>query len=1083
MQGGNFGQCSPGSSPTGEGCESPRLSFASDTESISNPGDALRSVFHQLLFMRASVAPSSSSLASSSLASPAASSLRIHNRSASAYPIVSPTASPLIPATSVPPPLATSPTSLPQTLSSSGGATSSDVIVMIDSLLGQLEPFVVGSLSPGSDSPISSLPSPPLRVEFTIDPPQTATPSQRPSSALPPTRARRESQPVPRRRGSRHQSSHTSKNLPIPDVSPHDQAFTHASASRHLSQVPPSSLSRRSQSQGRLPRGSGGGGGGASNGIGRLMKRRRLGPVTRSMSRRMEEEKFRADFVQQMVRSLNPKEREAIDWVEMMFLGQPEARGALVDRRQSSPQLSETASTLQRSLEAVATRNGTAPIDHRDDNHAKLIVPARAVVSAYRFGKKLMQSTTARIARALSMPSVTAILEKLGTWEFDVLALQQHTDKPLSLVMKKVFDDLHFGDTLQIKPDKFFAFVDAIEEMYQDVPYHNRFHATDVVANMYFWSRSPTFRRYIASDLDLFVALIAAAVHDVGHPGTSNEFQVNTRSKWAVLYNDQSVLENMHCSTAIQLMSEEKYNFCEDMCAQDVKQVRETIIAMVLATDMHKHRENVQDLQALIDRLRDEKCNGGGGASSKRKSDAPNKSCKSDPDKKRGELSRADRFILLKSGLHTADVAVPTKRRPITLKWTNMLFEEFYDQGDIERENNLPISPSMDRAKPNVEVAQLKFCEWIIQPLFSRWRQIIPEGDVCLTGLKRNVQRWETDAKQRHLSPTAEHQNGDNTDSDTRPSASVPASTSTQSSPTVVEVAATTSSTRSNGSSSPVVNMDTSESHLVPPRILSCRGQRHKIHVLPPTPTVDVSPSPHRRRKVDEECDEDCDAVMSDADTSSRSLQRRRQHRADADSMSDDDAPPSHGLEPPTSASSPSAPSPSPKSRDPQLEKQPRSFPWTCSANLRNEFESEHKEESSVPPDGAGGHTSPFSSPDVGSTGQRRQRLRKGRKRSRSPMSDGGTPSAPLIFTPRVKNDSPTQNSHTHTHEHPSPSSAHTHTKHCRIISRSTEASSRPHSAHTRSMGRLGDSATRADMSSPTKRSRTGARSPVSAVS
>lgn len=87
--------------------------------------------------------------------------------------------------------------------------------------------------------------------------------------------------------------------------------------------------------------------------------------------------------------------------------------------------------------------------------------------------------------------------------------------------------------------DKFFAFVDAIEEKYHDVPYHNRFHATDVVANMYFWSRSPTFRRFISSDLDLMIALVAAAVHDVGHPGTSNDFQVNTRSKWAVLYNDQ----------------------------------------------------------------------------------------------------------------------------------------------------------------------------------------------------------------------------------------------------------------------------------------------------------------------------------------------------------------------------------------------------------------------------------------------------------------------------------------------------------------------------------------------------------------
>lgn len=48
-------------------------------------------------------------------------------------------------------------------------------------------------------------------------------------------------------------------------------------------------------------------------------------------------------------------------------------------------------------------------------------------------------------------------------------------------------------------------------------------------------------------------ALLAAAVHDVDHPGRTNSFLCNAGSELAILYNDTAVLENHHAALAFQL--------------------------------------------------------------------------------------------------------------------------------------------------------------------------------------------------------------------------------------------------------------------------------------------------------------------------------------------------------------------------------------------------------------------------------------------------------------------------------------------------------------------------------------------------
>ena len=58
----------------------------------------------------------------------------------------------------------------------------------------------------------------------------------------------------------------------------------------------------------------------------------------------------------------------------------------------------------------------------------------------------------------------------------------------------------------------------AVESGYERNPYHNSVHAADVVQALAWLLASDAFTREL-TDLELLCIIMAAAVHDVGHPG------------------------------------------------------------------------------------------------------------------------------------------------------------------------------------------------------------------------------------------------------------------------------------------------------------------------------------------------------------------------------------------------------------------------------------------------------------------------------------------------------------------------------------------------------------------------------------
>ncbi|KZS12790.1 putative Calcium/calmodulin-dependent 3',5'-cyclic nucleotide phosphodiesterase 1C [Daphnia magna] len=78
-----------------------------------------------------------------------------------------------------------------------------------------------------------------------------------------------------------------------------------------------------------------------------------------------------------------------------------------------------------------------------------------------------------------------------------------------------------------------------------------------------------------------------------------------------------------------------------------------------------------------------------------------------------------DKSKILSLVLHCCDVAHPSKPWLLHRHWTDLLLEEFFRQGDHEKELGLPYSPLCDRNNTLVAESQIGFIEFIVEPTMA----------------------------------------------------------------------------------------------------------------------------------------------------------------------------------------------------------------------------------------------------------------------------------------------------------------------------------------------------------------------------
>ena len=383
----------------------------------------------------------------------------------------------------------------------------------------------------------------------------------------------------------------------------------------------------------------------------------------------------------------------------------------------------------------------------------------------------------AAAAAAAARASGVALPEPLDpwlidTWAFDVLAMSREEARAYVLMMfgsmgllrldeggsppddvpeafaKASLDADAAASEGFCSPKTLWNFLERLEGGYRRNAYHNFQHAVDVTHTVYRYLVLTEPRTHV-TQTEKFALMVAALAHDLDHPGVSNAFLVNTRDPLATVYNDSSVLENAHVAALYNLIrtrqmaaegagsGDERDDAAADSGTEDeanvfalldddlYREVRATIIAAVLHTDMSHHFKMVSQMEVFHE-LHSEEIK----ANTRRV--------------RRGVMvdciyqKEDDRRFILCVLLHAADIGNPVKPLVTYRKWANRVLSEFFAQGDLEKEKGMPVSAMMDAAVTNAAMSQINFMEFVVAPLYANFTRLFPEARELVTHLIEN---------------------------------------------------------------------------------------------------------------------------------------------------------------------------------------------------------------------------------------------------------------------------------------------------------------------------------------------------------
>ena len=320
------------------------------------------------------------------------------------------------------------------------------------------------------------------------------------------------------------------------------------------------------------------------------------------------------------------------------------------------------------------------------------------------------------------------ILEK----DFNIFELKKiigHTNI-LPLMGKTILESFGLVDNSIIQINKLDNFLFSITKEYLTTTlYHNSMHGADVTQTICLYFLNSNAEEICQTNvLDLLSILIASLGHDIGHPGLNNNFQINALTDMALTYNDISCLENFHVSKLFKLIKKDENNIFEKLNITDFKTIRKRMISEILATDMANHGKVMSVIKS---RIPDEILDGN------------KNNIKFELLSKNPKTQFEEQQSLLDFFIHSADLAHNTKLFKISIQWVELLSNEFWLQGDKEKNLKLPVSFLCDRIGCNVPNSQIGFIKGFILPTFEVLVTMFPSLSYTVDNAKINIGEWQ----------------------------------------------------------------------------------------------------------------------------------------------------------------------------------------------------------------------------------------------------------------------------------------------------------------------------------------------------
>lgn len=299
----------------------------------------------------------------------------------------------------------------------------------------------------------------------------------------------------------------------------------------------------------------------------------------------------------------------------------------------------------------------------------------------------------------------------LFSWEFNVL---EHKNlSQLRNICGRLFDHMFDFEEISISPKVLGSYIYDVSNSYHANPFHNFHHATSTLHFSLMLIKTMKSHN-ILSKLQMFAVMLSALVHDVDHPGNTNLFEIHTQSRLALRYNDQSVLENHHCSVAFQIMKEPRANVLGTLPAVYAAETRKIMISCILATDMSVHFQLVDEIKSKISDGCDFNDNN-------------------------------DRLFLSKILLHASDLSNPVRPFHISTAWARNISEEFNRQVELETSLGLPVLGfMMTTDEKSFCKNELGFASFVVAPMWRNLAILFPEYDPLVRQLDSNLNSWKS---------------------------------------------------------------------------------------------------------------------------------------------------------------------------------------------------------------------------------------------------------------------------------------------------------------------------------------------------
>ncbi|XP_052274337.1 probable 3',5'-cyclic phosphodiesterase pde-5 isoform X2 [Dreissena polymorpha] len=342
-------------------------------------------------------------------------------------------------------------------------------------------------------------------------------------------------------------------------------------------------------------------------------------------------------------------------------------------------------------------------------HHAKLYEKIRRSEQKYRVALEVLsyhsQSSEEEFQSVKEVP-VPEVIQNITHYHFSPWAVTA-MEKPTYVLY--MFRDL-FRSINRYDMDSLIRFTLTVRKNYRNVPYHNWDHAFSVAHAMFTVVRTTKHQFTAQECLALFVACLC---HDLDHRGKTNAFMVKSASPLAAIYST-STMEHHHFNQTVTILQNEGHNIFKHLSSEDYKKMLSDIRNCILATDLALFFGNKAKLKDIAD--------------------------KSELQWQDDDHRRLVHAIVM-TGCDLVASAKPWKMQLDTVKY---IFEEFYQQGDEEKEKGLTPMPMMDREKKH-ELPQLEvgFLVGICLPCYDLMVQILPETRPMKEGAVANMKKWK----------------------------------------------------------------------------------------------------------------------------------------------------------------------------------------------------------------------------------------------------------------------------------------------------------------------------------------------------